>query len=147
MVSTSWLNPSSRVHWSVTTIIWALFAHFRIEIFSNYYSSIFLIAIIVNNNIGKYLLSRQKIKKKKEIANFWSRGTTSKLVLFQKRSVSIKFHLVKWSLLIKVSYAKLLLIFRRFISFWEFKKNNWFFSLFHNFYQVNLELSPLSLLI
>jgi hypothetical protein len=26
-------------------------------------------------------------------------------------------------------------------------KNNWFFSLFHNLYQVNLELSPLLLLI
>ena len=102
----------------------------------------FLIAIIVNNNIGKYLFSRQKIKKKKEIANFCSREITSKLVLFQKRSVSIKFHMVKWSLLIKVSYAKLLLIFMRFISFWEFKTNNWFFNLFHNFYQVNLELSP-----
>ena len=95
----------------------------------------------------KIFAYQAKNKKKKEIANFWSRGTTSKLDLFQKRSVSIKFHLVKWSLLIKVSYAKLLLLFRRFISFWEFKKNNWFFSLFHNFYQVNLELSPLSLLI
>jgi len=29
----------NRVHWSLTTIIWVLFAHFPIEIFSNYYSS------------------------------------------------------------------------------------------------------------
>jgi hypothetical protein len=26
-------------------------------------------------------------------------------------------------------------------------KNNWFFSIFHNFYRLNLELSPLLLLI
>ena len=29
----------NRVHWSLTTIIWVLFAHFPIEIFSNYYSA------------------------------------------------------------------------------------------------------------
>lgn len=104
--------------------LYGSFLHiFQLRSFQIIILQTFLIAIIINNNIGKYLLTRQKIKKKKkEIANFWSRGTTSKLVLFQKQSISIKFHLVKWSLLIKVSYAKLSLILKRLISFWEFLK-------------------------
>jgi hypothetical protein len=36
--------------------------------------------------------------------------------------------------------------FEAFYQFLGIFKNNWVFSLFHNFYQVNLELSPLSLL-
>ena len=32
-------KTANRVYWSLTTIIWVLFAHFPIQIFSNYYSS------------------------------------------------------------------------------------------------------------
>ena len=102
--------------------LYGSFLHiFQLRSFQIIILQTFLIAIIINNNIGKYLLTRQNIKKERNW-NFWSRGTISKLVLFQKRSVSIKFHLVKWSLLIKVSYAKLSLILKRLISFWEFFK-------------------------
>jgi hypothetical protein len=57
-------------------------------------------------------------------------------------SVSIKFHLVKWSLLIKVSYAKLSLILKRLISFWEFFKIIdflAFFIIFNNLKRSQLE--------
>ena len=38
-IKNGYLQVENRVHWSLTTIIWVLFAHFPIEIFSNYYSA------------------------------------------------------------------------------------------------------------
>jgi hypothetical protein len=52
------------------------------------------------------------------------------------KHVSIQFQLVKWSLLIKVSYAKLSLILRRFISFWEFFKIIYFLAFFIIFIKI-----------
>jgi hypothetical protein len=40
----------------VYTIIWVLFAHFPIEIFSNYYSAKISYSIIINNNIENICL-------------------------------------------------------------------------------------------
>ena len=100
--------------------LYGSFLHiFQLRSFQIIILQTFLIAIIINNNIGKYLLTRQKRKK---LRIFGQVALLQNWSYLQKWLVSIKFHLVKWGLLIKVSYAKLSLILKRLISFWEFLK-------------------------
>jgi hypothetical protein len=131
------------------TQLYGSFLHiFQLRSFQIIILQTFLIVIIINNNIGKYLLTctRQKIKKERN-CEFLVNGHYFKIGLTPK---TISIHNIPFGQMRFIDKSILCQNFINFEAFYHFLgifKNNWFFSFFHIFYQVNLELSPLSLLI
>ena len=129
------------------TQLYGSFLHiFQLRSFQIIILQTFLIAIIINNNIGKYLLTRQKIKKERN-CELLVKGHYFKIGLIPK---AISIHTIPFGQMRFIDKSILCQTFINFEAIYQFLgifKNNWFFSLFHIFYQVNLELSPLSLLI
>jgi hypothetical protein len=101
----------------------------------------FLIAIIINNNIGKYLLTRQTIKKERNCI-FLVKGHYFKIGLIPKAISIRKIPFGQMRFIDKSILCQTFINFEATYQFLGIFKNNRFFSLFHNFYQVNLELSP-----
>ncbi len=127
--------------------LYGSFLHiFQLRSFQIIILQTFLITIIIYNNIGKYLPTRQKIKKERN-CEFLVMGHYFKIGLIPK---VVSIHKIPFGQMKFIDKSILCQTFINFEAYYQFLgifKDNGFFSLFHNFYQVNLELSPLSLLI
>jgi hypothetical protein len=127
--------------------LYGSFLHiFQLRSFQIIILQTFLIAIIINNNIGKYLLTRQNIKKERN-CKFLVKGHYFKIGLIPKVISIRKIPFGQMRFIDKSILCQTFINFEATYQFLGIFKNNRFFSLFHNFYQVNFELSPLLLLI
>ena len=127
--------------------LYGSFLHiFQLRSFQIIILQTFLIAIIINNNIGKYLPTRQTIKKERN-CKFLVKGHYFKIGLIPKAISIRKIPFGQMRFIDKSILCQTFINFEATYQFLGIFKNNKYFSLFHNFYQVNLELSPLLLLI
>jgi hypothetical protein len=97
--------------------LYGSFLHiFQLRSFPIIILQIFLIAIIINNNIGKYLLTRQKIKKERD-CEFLVKGHYFKIGLIPK---AINIHKISFGQMKFIDKSILCQTFINFEVFYQF---------------------------